>query len=142
MLLNLELWVVGVDKASNITKCLSVDDAPSMDSALRAITTNPPTRVLMLTGGRASAAIAAGDVINMIPAVPAQPPAPTPQHLGPDLIAIAKDDIAKLESDAKLCHDLCSVLTDFAKDGGALETLKQMASQLRQYQASHAQAQP
>lgn len=137
MLSNLVLWLTGLDEASNTTKCLPVDDVTAMDAALRAIAANPPLRVTMLTGGRAAATISADQCKAMVPTLPPLPPAPSPgQQLDNDFEAIAKADLSKLKGDAKLCHDLCDVLVDFAKDGGALETVKQMASQLRQYQAA------
>lgn len=140
MLKNISLCVMGTDQDSGQTLFLTVDDPTAMEAALRAITADPPLRGTYLTGGRSSCALSAAEVAGLVPQLGPLPPAPPPpsplKQLGDDIAGIAKGDLLKLEQDASLCHQLCGVLQEFAHDGGALDTVKAMALQLRQYQAA------
>lgn len=137
MLQNLVLLLTGTDLASNTLRAITVDSDEAMTSALRAIAADPPGYCLAIDGGRQRLNCGKDSVLAMVPHVDPLPPAPGAfEKLGDDVVAVGKEELDKLKSEAALAGQLCAELRGFAKDGGALHTLKQMVSQIRDHQAS------
>lgn len=142
MLQNLVLLVSGTDAVSNTNRAIPVDSDEAMSAALRAIAADPPNYCLTLDGGRQRLNCGAQAVLAMVPYIapnPAPPPPPTPLHeLGEGIVAVAHDELERLKGEASLASELCKEIQAFAKDGGALQTLRQMAAQLRASQSAQA----